>query len=54
MLQIHKDVFGIDVPIGTNGTSEIRNEDEDRIEHVDNIIYTRMDPINLTLVIFPD
>ncbi|XP_027196350.2 chitin synthase chs-2-like [Dermatophagoides pteronyssinus] len=52
MLQIHKDVFGIDVPIGTNGTSEIRNEDEDRIEHVDNIIYTRMDPINLTLVIF--
>ncbi|KAH7637874.1 Chitin synthase 2 [Dermatophagoides farinae] len=52
MLQIHKDVFGIDVPVGTNGTTEIRNEDEDRIEHVNNIVYTRMDPINLTLVIF--
>ncbi|OTF81878.1 hypothetical protein BLA29_013413, partial [Euroglyphus maynei] len=43
MLQIHKDVFGIDVPVGTNGTMEVRNDEEDRIEYVSNIVYTRMD-----------
>ncbi|UXI14105.1 chitin synthase 1 [Sarcoptes scabiei] len=52
MLQIHKDVFGIDIPVGFNGTSEIYDPEEDRKIFVKNVITTRMDPINLTLVVF--
>ncbi len=52
MLQLHKDVFGIDIPVGIAGYNRTYNEEENSW-HVETIVNkTRMDPITLCLVVF--
>lgn len=51
ILQLHKDVLGIDIPVGYNSTIEIYDPIEDRIYKETTYKTTRMDPINLTLVV---
>lgn len=52
MLQLHKDVFGLDIPVGIAGQNRTYNEEEGTwtVETLYN--YTRMDPITLFLVVF--
>lgn len=52
MLQLHKDIFGIDIPVGIAGYNRTYNEEENTW-HVETMLSkTRMDPITLCLVIF--
>lgn len=51
ILQLNKDVLGIDIPVGYNSTIEIYDPIEDRIYKETTYKTTRMDPINLTLVV---
>lgn len=52
MLQLHKDVFGIDIPVGINGYNRTYNEEEDIWIVKMDVKSTRMDPITLCLVVF--
>jgi len=52
LLQMHKDVFGIDIPAGIDGYNKTYIEAEDRYEMTPITKYVRMDPIGLVLVVF--
>jgi chitin synthase len=52
LLQMHKDVFGVNIPAGTDGYNRTYIEAEDRYELTPNTRYVRMDPIGLVLVVF--
>ena len=51
LLQMHKDVFGIQIPSGVT-YNKTYNEVEDRYDEVPNYKYVEMDPIGLCLVVF--